>query len=233
MSWRFPVFGSSQQQQTDPNFQDIRTQSWYPPSVAGSSSRPSTPTSSSASSYQRASDHSQSSPRGQPSPAEAAGIIARLKDKSIEELQRLLKDKDAYNAFFNSLDQVKTQNNVRDELRKETLQLARENLEKEQRILELRNQCTIIRTTELAAAQDKLTDLERQKDDIMKFYSPAALLDKLQTSMAKLDEESEELHQKFLENDIDLPTFVQKYKKLRTAYHKQALLHLAGQTSLR
>jgi hypothetical protein len=26
---------------------------------------------------------------------------------------------------------------------------------------------------------------------------------------------------------------VQKYKKLRTAYHKQALLHLAGQTSLR
>jgi len=144
-----------------------------------------------------------------------------------------LKDKEAYNAFFNSLDQVKTQNNVRDELRKETLQLARENLEKEQRISELRNQCTIIRTTELAAALDRLTDLERQKDDIMRSYSPAALLDKLQTSMAKLDEESEELHQKFLEKDIDLPTFVQKYKKLRTTYHKQALLHLAGQTSLR
>ena len=51
-------------------------------------------------------------------------------------------------------------------------------------------------------------------------------------SMAKLDEESEELHQKFLEKDIDPPTFVQKYKKLRMAYHKQALLHLAGQTSL-
>ncbi|ONL94391.1 Vacuolar protein-sorting-associated protein 37 homolog 1 [Zea mays] len=224
---------SSQQQQADPSFQDIPTQSWYPPSVVGSSSRPSTPTSSSASLHQRASDSPQSSSRGQPSPAEAAGIIARLKDKSIEELQRLLKDREAYNAFFNSLDQVKTQNNVRDELKKETLQLARENLEKEQRILELRNQCTIIRTTELAAAQDRLTDLERQKDDIMRSYSPAALLNKLQTSMAKLDEESEELHQKFLEKDIDLPTFVQKYKKLRTAYHKQALLHLAGQTSLR
>jgi len=232
MSWRFPLFGS-QQQQTDPNFQEIPTQSWYPPSVVGSSSRPSTPTSSSAIPHQRAPDHPQSSSCGQPSPAEAAGVIARLKDKSIEELQRLLKDKEAYNAFFNSLDQVKTQNNVRDELRKETLQLARENLEKEQRILELRNQCTIIRTTELAAAQDRLTDLERQKDDIMRSCSPAALLDKLQSSMAKLAEESEELHQKFLEKDIDPPTFVQKYKKLRTAYHKQALLHLAGQTSLR
>ncbi|CAD6203577.1 unnamed protein product [Miscanthus lutarioriparius] len=222
MSWRFPLFGS-QQQQTDPNFQDIPTQSWYPPSVVGSSSRPSTPTSSSASPHLRASDDPQSSSCAQPSPAEAAGIIARLKDKSIEELQRILKDKEAYNAFFNSLDQVKTQNNVHDELGKETLQLARENLEKEQWILELRNQCTIIRTTELAAAQDWLTDLERQKDDIMRSYSPAALLDKLQTSMGKLDEESEELPQKFLE----------KYKKLRTAYHKQALLHLAGQTSLR
>ncbi|KAB8090551.1 hypothetical protein EE612_015748 [Oryza sativa] len=234
MSWRFPLFGNSQQQQPDPNFQDNPTQPWYPQSVVGSSSHPSTPSSSNVGPHQRASDNSQSSSRAQqPSPAEAAGIIARLKDKSVDELQRLLKDKEAYNAFFNSLDQVKTQNNLRDELRKETVQLARENLEKEQRILELRNQCTIIRTTELAAAQDRLAELERQKDEIMRSYSPAALLDKLQKSMAKLDEESEELHQKFLEKDIDLPTFVQKYKKLRAAYHKQALLHLAGKTSLR
>ncbi|CAN6247137.1 unnamed protein product [Urochloa humidicola] len=232
MSWRIPLF-SSQQQQSDPKIQGIPTQSWYPPSVVGSSSRPATPTSSSASPHQRASDHLQHTSRVQPFPAEAAGIIARLKDKSIEELQRLLKDKEAYNAFFSSLDQVRIQNNVRDELTKEILEHARGNLEKEQRILELQNQCTIIRTTELAAAQDRLTDLERQKDGLMMSYSPAALLDKLQTSMAKLDEESEELHGKFLEKDMDLPTFVQKYKKLRTAYHKQALLHLAGLTSLR
>jgi hypothetical protein len=77
---------SSQQQQTDPNFQDIPTQSWYPPSVVGSSSRPSTPTSSSASPHQRGSDHPQSSSRGQPSPAEAEGIIARLKDKPLAHI---------------------------------------------------------------------------------------------------------------------------------------------------
>lgn len=70
-----------QQQQPEPNFQNISTQSWYPPSVVGSSSHPSTPSSSSASPHQRASDHPQPSSRGQPSPAEAAGIIARLKDK--------------------------------------------------------------------------------------------------------------------------------------------------------
>jgi hypothetical protein len=46
-------------------------------------------------------------------------------------------------------------------------------------------QCTIIRTTQLAAAQDRLTDLERQKDDIMRSYSPAALLDKLQSKYSE------------------------------------------------
>ncbi|VAH86905.1 unnamed protein product [Triticum turgidum subsp. durum] len=85
MSWRIPLFGSSQQQQQqqqpEPNFQNISTQSWYPPSVGGSSSHPSTPSSSGASPHQRASDHPQPSSRGQPSPAEAAGIIARLRDK--------------------------------------------------------------------------------------------------------------------------------------------------------
>jgi len=82
------TYCSSQQQQTDPNIQDISTQSWYPPSVVGSSSRPSTPTSSSASPHQRAPDHPQSSSCGQPSPAEAAGVIARLKDKRLA--QRLI-----------------------------------------------------------------------------------------------------------------------------------------------
>ncbi|OAY70663.1 Vacuolar protein-sorting-associated protein 2, partial [Ananas comosus] len=231
MSWKLPIFGGAQQQQAPSNFPEIPTQSWYPPSVLSSSSRPSTASSSSSvGGSQRTPDGPTA--HGQPSPAEAAGIIARLKDKSVDELRKILADKEAYDAFFNSLDQVKIQNNVRDELRKETLQLARENLEKEPRILELRNQCTIIRTTELAAAQEKLAELERQKEEILKSYSPAALLGKLHDAMIKVDEESEQLHAKLLEKEIDLPTFVQKYKKLRTTYHRRALLHLAAKTSV-
>ncbi|KAK9691354.1 hypothetical protein RND81_09G191700 [Saponaria officinalis] len=55
-----------------------------------------------------------------------------------------------------------------------------QNLEKESQITELRNQCRIIRTSELADAQEKLNNLERQKEEIMKCYSPASLLQKLQ-----------------------------------------------------
>ncbi|KAL0916646.1 hypothetical protein M5K25_014174 [Dendrobium thyrsiflorum] len=232
MNWKFPInFGRTQEQQGQSNLQEIPTHSWYPPSVVGTS-RPSTPGSSSITGgQQRPLDQPQSPARGQPSPAEAAGVIARLKDKSIDELRKLLNDKEAYNSFFNSLEQVKIQNNLRDELQKETLQIARENLEKEPRILELKNQCTIIRTTELAAAQEKLADLQRKKEEMQRAYSPSSLLKTLNDGMNDMEEESELLHQQLLRKDIDLPTFVQKYKKLRTTFHRRALLHLAAKTS--
>ncbi|KAG7017401.1 Vacuolar protein-sorting-associated protein 37-like 2, partial [Cucurbita argyrosperma subsp. argyrosperma] len=242
----------SQEEQVRPP-QHVTTQSWYPPSV--SSSRPATPgsTSSNHSSSQRLSGRPQSP--SHVSPAEAAGIISALKDKSVDELRKLLSDKDAYNQFLLSLDQVKIQNNLKDELRKETLQLASENLEKEPRIMELRNQvwvyqkmvnslalyatsllfilsqCRIIRTTELAAAEEKLNELDRKKEDIMKLCSPASLLKRLQERMKETEEESEKVHMQLLEREIDLSSFTHKYKKLRMDYHRRALIQLAARTT--
>lgn len=108
-------FWGSQEQQGQPRPQEVTqgpAQSWYPPSVGGSpsSSRPVTPTSSSSST-----SHSFQSPAERPrspSPAEAAAFITLLKDKSVDELRKLLSDKDAYHQFLLSLDQVKIQNNV-------------------------------------------------------------------------------------------------------------------------
>ncbi|XP_010426942.1 PREDICTED: vacuolar protein-sorting-associated protein 37 homolog 1 [Camelina sativa] len=214
----FNFWGSKDQQQGQSRPPEASSQSpWYSPSLVSSpsSSRPQTSGQTPA----------------QVSPGEAAGIIVFLKDKSVDELRKLLNDKDAYQQFLLSLDQVKIQNNIKDELRRETLQLARENLEKEPQIMELRNQCRIIRTTELATAQEKLNELERQKEEILKFYSPGSLLHKLQEAMNQVDEESEALQEKFLEKEIDTAAFVQKYKKLRTTYHRRALIHLAAKTS--
>ncbi|XAR64596.1 hypothetical protein NMG60_11008335 [Bertholletia excelsa] len=230
----FKSFWGSQEQEAQPRPQEIPTNSWYPPSVVSSpsSSRPVTPSSSSSNSFnlQRPVDQPQSS--SHVSPAEAASIIVLLKDKSVDELRKLLANKDAYQQFLLSIDQVKIQNNLRDELRKETLQLARENLEKEPRIMELRNQCRIIRTTELAAAQEKLNELERQKEEILKFYAPTSLLHRLQEAMNETDDESENLHRQLLDREIDVGAFVQKYKKLRNTYHKRALTQLAAKTSV-
>lgn len=213
----FRFWGSPEQQS-----QNNSSQSWYPPSVmsSSSSSRPVTPTSSTP----RPSSHIP--------PAEAAGVISALKDKSGDELRKLLSDKNAYQQFLNSLDQVKIQNNLKDELSKENLQLAEENLQKEPRIMEIRNQCRIIRTTELAAAMEKLNELEKQKEEILKLNSPASLLQRIQEFVNKADEESDNLHQLLLDKEIDLGAFLQKYKKLRTTYHKGTLVHLAAKTSV-
>ncbi|XP_062003810.1 vacuolar protein-sorting-associated protein 37 homolog 1 [Rosa rugosa] len=222
-------FWGSQEPQAQPRPEDaLSQQSYYPHSVnSTSSSRPLTPS--------RTSSASNLSSRGNSpspvSPTEAAGVIASLKDKSVDELRKLLSDKDAYHQFFLSLDQVKDQNNLREELRKETLQLTRENLEKEPRMVELRNQCRIIRTTELAAAQERLNELERQKEETLNLCSPSSLLQRLQEAMNKTEEESEELHRQLLNSEIDLGTFIPKYKKLRNTYHRRALVHLAAKTS--
>ncbi|CAH9085553.1 unnamed protein product [Cuscuta epithymum] len=193
------------------------------PSVVSSAS------SSESISLSRPSDRQSSS--SHVSPAETASIIDVLKHKSVDELRKLLSDKDAYHNLLVSLETVKTQNKVRDELRNETLQLARGNLEKEPRITELRNQCRIIRTTELVAAQQTLHELERRKE-FLKYYSPASLLHRLEEATNKTDDESEALHKQLLDREIDLTTFVQKYKKLRHTYHKYALTHLAAKTSI-
>ncbi|XP_010509448.1 PREDICTED: vacuolar protein-sorting-associated protein 37 homolog 2 [Camelina sativa] len=214
----FNFWGSKEQQQGQSHLSsETSPQPWYSPSLVTGPSSSRLQTSGQIPSHV--------------SPGETAGIVAILKDKSVDELKNLLSDKNAYQQFLYSLDQVAIQNNIREELRKETLHLARENLEKEPEIVELRNQCRIIRTSELATAQEKLNELENQREEILKFYSPGSLLHRLQDAMNKVDEESEELQHKFMEKDIDTAVFVQKYKKLRSKYHQRALTHLAAKTS--
>ncbi|KAI3792548.1 hypothetical protein L2E82_06430 [Cichorium intybus] len=144
-------------------------------------------------------------------PADAAGIVVVFKDKSATELQKLLSNKDAYQQFLHSLDIAQNQ-----------IRLAKHNLEKEPHIRELRKQCQIIRATELATAREKLNELEKLKQEILRFCSPASLLHHLQESMHKIEEESETLHQHLLDREIDLTTFSHKYKRLRKLYRVEA-----------
>lgn len=229
----FNRWGNKEQQaQSSP--QEANNASLYSPSVVSSpsSSRPATPNSNSSSGFYAQSPTNRPNSVSHVSPAEAADIIAALRNKSVDELKKLVYEKDAYHNFLLSLEAVKTQNNVRDELRNATLQLARENLEKEPWIMELRNQCRIIRTSELAAAQEKMHELERRKEELLKSYSPVSLLHQLQDAMKKTEEESEAFLGQLLDREIDLTTFVQKYKKLQCSYHKRALTHLAAKASL-
>eukprot|EP00252_Welwitschia_mirabilis_P013010 TRINITY_DN28752_c0_g1_i1.p1 TRINITY_DN28752_c0_g1~~TRINITY_DN28752_c0_g1_i1.p1 ORF type:complete len:235 (+),score=48.77 TRINITY_DN28752_c0_g1_i1:282-986(+) len=224
MSW----FGTSQRpSQQSPS---IPTQSWYPPSVLSpsTSSIHRSDTSSSPMTSRTNMESRPQSPYSQPSPAAGASIISRLKDKSVDDLKRLLTNKEAYKEVFLSVDQVKDQETLYKELRKETEELARRNLEKESELLELKNQCTVIRTAELAAAQERLQGLERRIREASSFCAPGVLLERLQCAAKSSEEESDDLHQELMDGKIELNCFIQKYKKLRTLYHKRSLLHLAA-----
>ncbi|KAI3989770.1 hypothetical protein MKX01_040740 [Papaver californicum] len=176
------------------------------------------------------SDSLNSLPTTQCSLADSASIKELLNKKSLDEIKKLQSDKNAYNQFLLSLEEVKIQNNVYDELQKETLQIARENLEKEPRILELKDQCEIIRTGDLAAALEKLSRLERQREESTRGFSPSAFLQELQEAMDKAEDETENLQKQLTDKEIVPAMFVQECKKLRMTYQRRALIHLAAQT---
>lgn len=67
--------------------------------------------------------------------------------------------------------------------------------------MELRNQC---KTTELATASEKLKELEKQKEEMLKLNSSASLLQRIQEYVHLTDEESENLHQQLLVKEVDL-----------------------------
>ncbi|GBG79972.1 hypothetical protein CBR_g30234 [Chara braunii] len=199
------------------------SQSWYPPS-----------------SYPGGSNPLLRPPAGPihdnvPSPsrgtAQRAVSYAELKERSLEELKNLMNDEEAYDAFLHSLDKVRDIDRAREELRKQSVELARKNLAREPEIAELHNQCAIIRSTELAPSQEKLDELLRREKKIRGRFSPEVLLQKLEDAKEKVDEESELLHKQMLAGEMEVTEFISKYRKLRALYHTRALTYLAAKTN--
>jgi ESCRT-I complex subunit VPS37 len=90
----------------------------------------------------------------------------------------------------------------------------------------------IIRNTELATAQEKFEEVEKQYKEVHARCSPHSLLDKLQGAANDADNESENLHQKLLSGEIELGEFIQKYRKQRILFHRRTLIRMAALTSL-
>lgn len=158
--------------------------------------------------------------------------VASLKDKSSEELTRLLNDKDAYNAFLRSLDEVRRLDKISGDARKSTIDDSNNNLAKESEIAELRTQCMIIRNTELAASREKFEEVEKRYREVQANCSPPALIHKLQDAASEADEESENLHRSFLAGEIELLQFIQQYRKERLLYHRRSLIRMAALSSM-
>lgn len=226
---------SEQQPQGQPILSRIPTQSWYPPSVI------TPPSVSKVSSRSNTSTQAGSSPLSKPgkskfeagqslqSPIASlttsfAATFPPLRDKSVEELRKLLTDQAAYIEFLHSLEQVKTLDNLQDDLKNNNIELARQNLEGESRIAELRNQCAIIRTMELAAARENFDRVQMEARNLFNRFRITVLVKRLQEAADQVDEESERLHKQLLTGEIELSEYIPEYKKLRATYHRRCLI---------
>ncbi|KAJ7536148.1 hypothetical protein O6H91_12G058000 [Diphasiastrum complanatum] len=226
---------SADHSRPSPSGSNIPINSWYPPSVLGPAS--SLPHSSSeVASPSRVPSRTNTSNPGTSSQLQhshsnvgaVANMFPMLKDKSVEELRKLLSDKEAYRQFLHTFDDVQQLDHLRIDLKKNNLDLARKNLEKESEINQLNNQCMIIRTTELASTQEKFQELHKQEMEVKDRFSISALLNRLQGSINEADEDSENTHRRLLSGELELGEFIQMYKKQRILYHRRTLVHLAA-----
>lgn len=222
-----PYPNGSQQPQFSP-------QSWYPTFQTNTEVVASGALNTSAATTQNNElrPYSSLSPSLKHSSPSSTDAFHALKNKSTEELQRLLSDQDAYNSFLQSCDSVRQIDSLLNELLKRNAELARQNLEKESEIFQLRNQCTIIRTTELATAKERFDEVQNREREVKAVYSPAVLLERLQDAASKVDDESENIYEQLLSGEINLGEFIQSYRKKRHLYHKRVLTRLAAKTSM-
>ncbi|XP_057852523.2 vacuolar protein-sorting-associated protein 37 homolog 2 isoform X1 [Cryptomeria japonica] len=238
-----PFWGA--QHPTEPTFPNISAQSWYQPSVLSSLTEtcypplPNNLIPAGPNSFQRAGDCTNTCPAPRPqspfysdlSPETRGLVFSLLAEKSEDELRTYLTDKDAYNKILHSIGEVKHMGHLRDDLCMKTTQLARKNIENATQIAELKNQCAIIRTTELAVAEEKFSELEKQGQELASL-SPVVLLEKLGDAANIIDEESENLQHLIMSGEIELSDFIQNYKKMRRVYHTRTLLRLAAMASI-
>ncbi|KAG9443199.1 hypothetical protein H6P81_019053 [Aristolochia fimbriata] len=158
------------------------------------------------------------------------GILDALKNKSLEEFQRLLTDKKEYSEFLHSIEPVRHLDLAYSDQTKHLKELASNNLEKASQLTELKNQCTVIRA-ELGAAYQRLHELKKMEDEINSVYSASSLLDTLRGEALKSANDSDVLHHKFLAGELPVSEFVPKYSKERTLYHRRMVTHLAAKYS--
>lgn len=90
----------------------------------------------------------------------------------------------------------------------------------------------IIKNTELADTKEKFEEVDKRYMEVQANSSPSAFLQELQVAANEVDEDSENLHWKFLAGEIELLEFTQKYRKQRLLYHRRSLIRMAAISSM-
>src|SRR3989338_6061455 len=78
-----------------------------------------------------------------------------------------------------------------------------------------------LKEQDLAEKRRLIDEKVRQQQEIMKRFSPPALIQQLSVAISEADKQSELISQKFTNSDIDIRTFLKDYLDARKIYHSR------------
>lgn len=146
--------------------------------------------------------------------------VRTLQNLSSDELKDLLNDDDKLDERVDQA--VQSLESEKDLMLCENRSLAESNLEKEPKVIELRS-----RVNDLSEQGRTLATSVRQKSDDLKSKSgstnPDTVLALLQTAAAESEEESEQIVKQFLDNEITIDVYLDKFMSSRKTMHSRKL----------
>ena len=145
----------------------------------------------------------------------------QLRDQTPEALEQLLCDEAQYRQFVGGLDYVGELDAALAGYAAANVERARTNLDLVSQISDLRNQIAVIRSSEEPQVRQRFQALLERHDEVLRVLDPAALLQRLETAVAEVDNESSELSEAFCAGKVGTDEFVEAYLKQRTLYHQR------------
>ncbi|KAH9306457.1 hypothetical protein KI387_010861, partial [Taxus chinensis] len=123
----------------------------------------------------------------------------------------------AYREFLHSIEQVRQQDALREEIQNVNAHIVCRIREKETHILDLKKQCSDIKSIDLPAAQEKIDELKKRVEECNGFHESGV--------ENAAGNELENLNARLLAGELELSDFIQKYKEHGIIYYRRTLLH--------
>ncbi|XP_006899904.1 PREDICTED: vacuolar protein sorting-associated protein 37C [Elephantulus edwardii] len=141
-----------------------------------------------------------------------------LKDKSLEELEQMQNDLETIDRLALESPEVQDLQLEREMALATNRSLAEQNLEF-QAPLEISRSNLLDKYQELRRLVERCQEQKAKLEKFSSALQPETLLDLLQVEGMKIEEESEAMAEKFLEGEVPLDTFLEKFSSMRMLSH--------------
>jgi polyribonucleotide nucleotidyltransferase len=147
-------------------------------------------------------------------PVQVQSSIPELNNLSTSQLYELLHDDQYLDDFVEELPPIKAFNNELDELMEEAEKLAKENLEKDALLRELKASVESL-STEFVNLGAQYSQTNKKYEDKSSEYSPENIRQLIEIGISSAEQELEETVEKFLEGNQNLPEFLENFMKVK------------------